>query len=112
MGLLSIREGGWRGPVTCGARDAAGGLVQGLPAGGWLPASRRACVPPAGIGSVGNPYMVDGVQKVVLRLPFKCLATPQPLHKMPLPLGVAKLLAGLFCRGWLGFFSCLLFGLK
>ena len=60
---------------------------------------------------MGNAFMVDRVQKAVVRVPFCATATPQPLHRMPLPMPVAKALAAFACRGWLGLLQCMFLGL-
>lgn len=63
----------------------------------------------SGIGFSGNTNFVDGVQKAVFRVPIDSMAVPKPLHLQPLPVVVAKGIAGFVAGGWLGMLRTLLF---
>lgn len=53
----------------------------------------------SGLGAVHNTYMFDHTQKAVVRTPFVSAGHPQPEKYSPLPLGVAKVIAGLTHSG-------------
>ncbi|EFJ50859.1 hypothetical protein VOLCADRAFT_88208 [Volvox carteri f. nagariensis] len=58
----------------------------------------------SGLGLVGNPYLVEGVQKAVCRMPLEGQAVPRPPHLMPLTLGLMRALCGFMhhtrCLRW------------
>lgn len=56
----------------------------------------------SGLGAVHNAYMFDATQKAVVRLPFVNAAQPMPEKYAPMPLGVAKVIAGLMHSGLWG----------
>ncbi|EFN58802.1 hypothetical protein CHLNCDRAFT_140596 [Chlorella variabilis] len=53
----------------------------------------------SGLGAIHNCYMFDHTQKAVVRTPFLSAAHPLPAQYAPLPLGVAKVIAGLTHSG-------------
>lgn len=71
-------------------------------------------VPPAlqdvgsGLGGVHNAYLYDHPQKQVVRSPFVGSIQPMPPHVQSLPLGVAKVVAGLAHSGLRGVLRMLL----
>ncbi|KAL4457777.1 hypothetical protein ABPG75_012642 [Micractinium tetrahymenae] len=53
----------------------------------------------SGIGGVHNVYLFDRPQKAAVRAPFICAAQPLPEKYAPMPLGLAKAIAGLMHSG-------------
>ncbi|PNW74995.1 hypothetical protein CHLRE_12g501050v5 [Chlamydomonas reinhardtii] len=56
----------------------------------------------SGLGVVGNPYLVDGVQKAVYRVPIDGEAVPKPPAMKPIPMAAARLIMGFVVDGWRG----------
>lgn len=56
-----------------------------------------------------NIYLYDKPQKTVLKTPFVSSIHPLPPNVNPLPMGVAKVVAGLSHSGLLGVLRMLLF---
>ncbi|KAG2484226.1 hypothetical protein HYH03_016961 [Edaphochlamys debaryana] len=56
----------------------------------------------SGIGLMGNPFLVEGLQKAVYRVPITGQAVPKPMHMQPLPMSVARLALGFLVDGWWG----------
>ncbi|GLC44124.1 hypothetical protein PLESTB_000926500 [Pleodorina starrii] len=56
----------------------------------------------SGLGVVGNPYLLDRVQKAVYRVPLEGQAVPRPPHLKPLPLALARAAIGFLVSGWWG----------
>ncbi|MEW5311995.1 MAG: hypothetical protein WDW38_003660 [Sanguina aurantia] len=61
----------------------------------------------SGIGLIGNPYLVQNVQKTVLRCPMVGAAVPVPSHLKPLPRVVVLLLTGYSLDGFRGMWRSL-----
>ncbi|PSC71464.1 NAD-dependent aldehyde dehydrogenase [Micractinium conductrix] len=79
-------------------------------AGGWggFQADQSVADVGSGIGVIHNCYLFDHVQKTVIRTPFVCAAHPLPEKYAPMPLGAAKLVAGLVHSGPVGALRLLL----
>ncbi|PNH06638.1 hypothetical protein TSOC_006986, partial [Tetrabaena socialis] len=56
----------------------------------------------SGVGVVGNPFLVEGVQKAVYRTPVDGAGVPKPFHVQPIPLAAARLVLGFVVDGWRG----------
>ncbi|KXZ48121.1 hypothetical protein GPECTOR_30g217 [Gonium pectorale] len=56
----------------------------------------------SGLGVVGNPFLVAGVQKAVYRTPLAGQAIPKPPQAMAIPLVAAKLVLGYVVGGFWG----------
>lgn len=56
----------------------------------------------SGLGAIHNCYLFDHTQKAVVRTPFISAAHPLPAKYSPMPLGVAKVIAGLSHSGLWG----------
>lgn len=62
----------------------------------------------SGIGSAGNSYLVEGVQKAVYRTPVAGLAVPMPAHRSPYSKPVVKVVCGYLLGGLWGVAKALL----
>jgi hypothetical protein len=56
----------------------------------------------SGLGIVGNPCMVEDVQKAVYRTPLEGPHIPRPPHLQPMPMAVARAILGFLASGWWG----------
>ncbi|KAL4443037.1 hypothetical protein ABPG77_008528 [Micractinium sp. CCAP 211/92] len=86
------------GCVTVNAWSAAGFLPA---AGHWgaYGGDQTIADVGSGLGAVHNSYMFDATRKAVVRLPFVNAAQPMPAKYSPMPLGLAKAIAGLMHSG-------------